>query len=248
MNFANFFLKSYLRGQFMKKLLLIICLVLALLITMAPQSQAYTITIDRINGYYSGNGGEFNVAPATLPGVSGYVASTLVNNRYGVLGFETFCLETTEYVTIPGTYDAEFNSKAILGQTVTGDPISVGTAWLYDQFARGVLSNYDYVAGAGRATSAGQLQATIWWLEQESGYNDPGNVFSNMVITYFGSSINAMVDATLGQYGVWVLNLKAIDTGARAQDQLVRVPEPGILILLGIAMSAVGLAARRFKI
>ena len=35
--------------------------------------------------------------------------------------------------------------------------------------------------------------------------------------------------------------------GKKAQSQLVQVPEPGILILLGIGLSSVGLLARRFK-
>jgi len=220
-----------------------VCLVLGLLIIVTPDVRAFTITIDRIVGYYSGNGGEFNIAPSDLPGVSGYVSSTLIDNRYHKLGFETFCLETGEFVTIPGTYNAVINSKAIMGNnSPNGDPISVGTAWLYDQFARGVLTGYNYTPGADRIASADLLQRTIWWLEGETGYSDPGGTFSTQV-----KLVPNYTENNDGYYPVAVLNLTVPGTETLAQDQLVRVPEPGILILLGIAMSAIGAASWRLR-
>ena len=55
-----------------------------------------------------------------------------------------------------------------------------------------------------------------------------------------------MADAAPYAYGVFVLNLYAQghagDQAYRNQDMLA-VPEPGILILLGLAMSAIGIAA-----
>jgi hypothetical protein len=232
----------------MKKLMLTICLVLGLVIMAAPQVQALTVTVSRIAGYYSGSGGEFNITPSSWVGITGYDASTLVGS-----GFESFCIETNEYISMGPTYTAFFNSKAIMGgNPPNGDPISIGTAWLYHEFQiQGdfdTLATYNYdTAGGARAASAGQLQAAIWWLEGEAGDPGAGNVFRNAVITKFLTAANAMSDNN-GAYPVAALNLYT-SSGSLAQDMLVcvPVPEPGILILLGIALSAVGLSSRRFK-
>lgn len=239
----------------MKKLMLTVCLVFGLVIMAAPEVPALTVTIDRISGYYSGNGGEFNIVPSSWVGIGGYDASTLAYNQYNQLGFETFCVETQEYVSIPGTYNAVFNDKAMMGQTASGDPISRGTAWLYHEFQiQGDFDNYatyNYTVGADRAASAAALQATIWWLEGEAG--DPGNLnqFRNAVITMFTDSATAMLDNSLlpVPYPVGVLNLYSDSAHTQlAQDQLYcAVPEPGILILLGIAMSAIGAASWRIR-
>ena len=200
---------------------------LALSIMVVPEIKADTLTVYQ-GAYSSGIGGEFNIVSATLG------------------NFPTFCIEFNEHFTPGNTYDYAVSSNAIWGGVgPAGDPLSVGTAWLYSQFRAGTLLGYDYSGNPGRIASAGALQNTIWWLEGEAGDPGAGNTFRNAVIAQFGGAANAKADAAPYAYGVYVLNLYAQGypgiEAYRKQDMLA-VPEPGILILLGLAMSAIGVA------
>lgn len=221
--------------------------VMVALLAFAGSGLATTITIDRVTGYYSGSGGEFNIAGLGTATNSLYAASALVNNKYGVQGFETFCLEMDEYVSIPGTYNAVINpnNQAYGGgvNTDTGDTISVGTAYLYYLFSQGTLTGYNYTAGSDRIASAAALQNTIWALEDE-GVSDPGH-FTFLLTTTFGDWANAKANYTSNIYGVGVLNLTTLSDGP-AQDQLVRTPEPSTILLLGLGL--IGLAGIKRKV
>jgi hypothetical protein len=215
---------------------------------------ATTITIDRVNGYYSGSGGEFNISQV-LGG--GYAASVLVNNNSGQLGFETFCIEDNEQVTIPGTYNAVRNpyGDAVGGGANFGasgpdggDPISIGTAYLYYNFAKGILAGYNYAPGAGRAASAADLQNAIWYLENEitlTGAQIAANAYLTLVSGTFGGLPAAEANAN-GAYGVGALNLFDA-AGNRAQDQLV-LPDGGYtVILLGMVLGGFGVFSRKLR-
>ena len=146
------------------------------------------------------------------------------------------------------------------GMFPAGSPITIGTAWLYSQFAAGTLIGsgplpYDYTYGSGRTTTAGDLQQAIWYLQGEEtslingGSGADGTVFYNAAVSALGGTIN---DAANGAYGVVALNLWVPNedgsNGAAAQDQLMVVPEPsavpnqariGLLILLPLGMNKV---------
>ncbi len=197
-------------------------------------------------GLRGGAGGELTVY--NLAGVGG-VGSTNVNNaNYDGKtrnvpdpfpagtpipnSFQTFCLEMTEeavtsdlnFFTI-GTYAAAGGGGAVNGR----DPISVGTAWLYSEFAKGTLSVPkmgaadpkfgDYFSGVApsRSNEADQLQRAIWWLEQEA----PGEEAKLAINPYFQAAVNyfrqvgdteaqararAMASSAEGYLGVYVLN------------------------------------------
>src|SRR5262245_45507974 len=87
---------------------------------------AAQVTIDGHPDYRAGNGGEFNVRAANALGATlvgnalsvspgyfiangttvGTADGTRMNTGFGgVNGFETFCLEYNEHITLPGTYD-----------------------------------------------------------------------------------------------------------------------------------------------
>ncbi|HYK23339.1 MAG TPA: VPDSG-CTERM sorting domain-containing protein [Candidatus Acidoferrum sp.] len=218
------------------KLLLIPILALVLTGFLVSNVSANTLILD-LGAYHSGIGGEFNAYSATLNPVSmGYSPLTMANVGHGV-GFETFCLEYNEEFVPGGTYNYAISQAAIHGGVPGGsDPLSLGTAWLYLNFAEGNLPGYDFTNAANRTNAAGMLQNTIWWLEGERADPGNGNSFRNLVITQFGSAANAMADNN-GFYGVAVLNLYYLD-GSDSQDQLVLVPDSGttsMLLSLGLA-------------
>lgn len=163
--------------------------------------------------------------------------------------FLSFCIETAEYITVPGNgYDANVSAGAIAGGTGGNpDPISKATAWLYSQFRAGTLSAA--TANAFQMNDAGgnALQAAIWWLEQEANGANNYLVTAAVAATGAGTAANAQTINANGAYGVWVLNLYNGPANGgppdyRNQDMLAMVPEPttvlaGALLLLPFAAS-----------
>jgi hypothetical protein len=225
----------------MRKLVFVIGILMLLMAT--PMVMADTVSVTRVSGYYSGDGGEFTLFPS-FPVPSDYVFG--ITSGIGGAGspnFQSFCLETREYVNVPGgPYEAVPNNGAVYGDgggSGSYDPLSVGTAWLYLQFQLGILSGYDYTP-PGRDTSADALQKAIWYLEGESGgFN---NSYVTLASNQFGSLAGAQADNFQnGQRQIPVMVLNLWDpgyvgvSGHQHQDQLVSasVPEPATMLLFG---------------
>lgn len=209
----------------------------------APSVLGVQVGIDRVTGYYAGNGGEF-----TITGLStwDYAPVARATGFYGE-GFQSFCMELDESLSIPNLYTATINDRTIAGgaENTGPDPVSLGTAYLYSQFAQGVLSGYNYTVP--RSTSAGQLQQAIWALENEIAWiTDGSNPFINSVLTEFGTETGAKADAN-GAYNVYVLNITS-GNGLR-QDQLwYHVPDGGsTLALLGFGLLGVSAYGRKSR-
>ncbi len=167
--------------------------------------------------------------------------------------FATFCLERNENIGFSSTYNYVLNTAAVAGGIAGGNPdtLSFGTAYLYDLFATGSLTGYDY-AGPNHKTHAGLLQEAFWVLENELVGPQGANMFLDLVtdpIGPFGSLANAQADYDPTQSQVRVLNLFSRTTGAHRQDLLVlvsRVPDAGMTVsLLGLGLMGIAALRRR---
>jgi hypothetical protein len=236
----------------MKKILLTVLVATAV---ATFQAGAVVVTVDQVDGYHR-NDGEFNISPTVGLG-SGYGAADLYNNNSGALGFGTFCIDRNVYINVPGQYNATVIPSGI--NPHNGDQISLGTAWLFLQFAGGTLAGYNYTPGNSigeRANSAYQLQLAIWILEGQYPLASiiPGSdPFLNAAIAAFGGTLVGAEADNNGKYDVGVLGLETLDangrpSGAQAQPMLTLLPDGGsVLILLGMGLSGLAVFARRFR-
>lgn len=200
---------------------------LSLVFLCCSFATANQLILTRVQGTYSGGGGEFNLTPTDLNFVGGVPALNDVS-------LQTFCMEFDEHVTAgTGVYDYVVNTGAVEGGVGGFDPLDPLTAWMYDSFVQGTLIGYDY--GAGREASAAALQNAIWYVEGETPSLTSGQAFYDQ----------AVVADPQGIGKVRVLNL--YKDGERAQDQVFEVPEPNYLVmfLTGVFFAAMILLCTR---
>ncbi len=231
----------------------------AVLLQAGPVGTTGSFKYKRYDAYSNGSGGEFTLFDVTNLDLSGYVAGVTSGIEGKSSSFQTFCLERTENAA-----NSHFvvGTEVVRGSTGSSDALSLGTSWLYSQFAQGSLSSYLYndFSGNSRDDSAELLQLAIWALEGEDvgSTNLTTNVFYQAAISNFGSLAAATSDATVGAYGVYVLNnfdsasnlSKFVNSGddskGRKQDFVYfAVPEGGATaMLLGLAFGAAALVRR----
>ena len=209
--------------------------VLALLLGAFAGSSAYALPIVTVTWAtnHSASGGEFILTTTDL----------------GV--FNSFCIEENEYVSINGKYFYDTSDKAQLGGLNTvggpyGDPISIGTAWLYSQFRAGTLSGYSSSSPDDQTS----LQNAFWMLENEISALDPTNPWLILANAAIAGDLAALRGDANGAYGVFAVNLwtNADGTGP-AQSMLgLTVPDGGLtLTLLGLGLGGLALLRRKLS-
>jgi hypothetical protein len=239
----------------MDRLIKSLLIVVALCAAAAPALADYyggQVYYDRFGGYYSGNGGEFTLRSDGGPGLllsnSAYAAVARGVGGYAE-SFQTFCVETGEYVAEPMNITVSTTavaggpgSHAVYGGTPLGDDLDARTAYLYTKFAQGTLAGYNYTAGVGRVASADALQQAIWYIEGEGGSNNAFVALANDATTG-GGSTDEWVGKGIGD--VRVLNMYTLG-GGLAQDQLYLIPAPAAVVLGLMGFGLVGWVKRRF--
>jgi hypothetical protein len=183
--------------------------------------------------------------------------------------FLTFCLEqetgvaangTTYYYTIS---DSAFNGGPDSHNAGSGDPISKGTAYLFQQFVFGTLVDSDGVGNYNdhRDFNAGMLQAAFWYLEDEdladdafwtnplSAYNLSNNYYIQLVAGIYGISMfDAAYDNNVKAINLWSsYNPQTRTYSGDVQSQLIYVPDSGMTALL-LGLGLLSLAAVRRKL
>jgi hypothetical protein len=182
------------------------------------------------------------------PGNTGGGEFKLTVNGNPANWFITFCLQKTEYMN----FSSNFVVGSITDHTLTDptgpfptgtggnaageDKISAETAWLYTQFRNGTLTGYNYSGGSAESATADVLQHAIWGLESEEAL-DTHNAFVTLAMQQHLNPLD------IGN--VRVLNLFTT-AGGEAQDQLVLVPEPSTLALMGVGAAVTTFRRRRF--
>ncbi len=239
-----------------------------------PTLQA-AMTVRPLADYYGGDsyssihsggigGGEFRASEvsADLLAVTGNLAKYSPETRGQINGkwyFQTFCIETTEHFTPGQTYNVTLSGQALYNGDSENqsanygpDPISIGTAFLYSQFAAGLLPSavYDYDYGPDRSAAAKILQQAFWALEDEGSYTMPTTIanFLSANSSIVGANLTAWrSDAGANNFGVRVMNM---GLPGEVQDHLIVVPEPstiicGALLLLPFGVSSIRLLRKR---
>ena len=188
----------------------------------------------RINGAdsYGNVGGEFNLTHTNL----GFTPAGLSGSN----PFETFCIEKTESIAFGFDYYACLNTEAVHGGAGGGDPdpLDSRTAYLYERFITGALAGYVYGVGDGgiaRGQAADDLQAVMWYIEEEEPISwIPGD--GSRRDQFYQDAVN---NSGLGIGNVRILNLYEDAAGTiAAQDQLVLIPEPATMALLALGLVA----------
>jgi hypothetical protein len=201
-------------------------------------------TIQVQKGLYQADfGGEFKVTVTGSDNPQLPVGTTM----------QTFCLEYNEHIGFNRTYYVDINTKTLRGGVGGGpeDPLDPATAWLYNQFADGVLVKYDFAnSGVGRKQTARSLQKAIWYLEEEISFGHLDTLAREYVDLAQASDWKK--NNTFGNVRVlnlWKnINSDGVGTGY-AQDQLCRlptVPAPGAVLLGSLGAVMVGGLRKRY--
>jgi ABC-type amino acid transport substrate-binding protein len=155
------------------------------------------------------NGGEYVITSAADPGI-------------GIFG--SFCLERNEFLALGRTYTVGGLSNATNQGLPNADPLDARTAFLYQNYYHGTLSNFNTSDLVLHRADVDALQKAIWHIEGEIG-----NSLSGKAAAWVAEA-QAAIDQGLwsGLGDVRVVNLNYTDNGRGilVQDILTVVNGP----------------------
>ncbi|MCP4608329.1 MAG: hypothetical protein GY845_06410 [Planctomycetes bacterium] len=165
--------------------------------------------------------------------------------------FRTFCIETNRYIGNNQNYYVTIDTMAWIGGSGGGnpDPLSAETAYLYSLWLDGTDGVNNILHND---TTADAMQRAIWYSEGETlgsnaGLSGTYLSWANDAVTVGGSN-----DSWYNKWGntigdIRVMNLWTnVNHTGDAQDQLVRVPLPGAVLLGVLGLCIAGVKLRKF--
>ena len=151
------------------------------------------------------------------------------------MDFLTFCVESQEYVTIPGTYYGSIDDQVWYssGSSSTFAPVATETAKLYSYY----LDNEALLTNA----QEGQIQLAIWDYQNQPGWD--GTQGAN---PYYTAAPGYTQTHPVMALNLWT-NSGGYDYNYKAQSMLVPTPIPAAAWLLGSGLLGLAAIRRRRK-
>jgi hypothetical protein len=224
---------------------------LALVAVISIQANQVT-TAPGFGPYVLGDGGEFTVTPdAGLAGILGGYSNGVTRSVPGFPGsFQTFCAERNEYLTPGTTYDVTLNNVTVF----SAKPLTIGAAYLYQQFATGQLLDYNFSDSplGSRAGTTGfhgdafELQRALSYFMGEYSF-DQYNIYMNGQVPVPANPFGVYTGTQVSLMNLWAPG-QPHDPAHAFQDLFVltSVPEPSTFALAGLGAAAL-LALHRRK-
>ena len=225
--------------------------------------------VSQFNGLNSGRGyiftytsvsneGQMKAVGSSIPSITAYTSNTSAANY-----FNSYCVEKDRTITSGAQYSAQLNYSGNSTKNSTGNALTLGAAYLYQQYAAGTLTGFNY---ANRATSATALQEAMHILTTQPYAAWGSNTFLNQLLaqnsqTYWLQTYDpGKRYDEIGDYSVFVMQVKSITGTGDYQDFVYvakvdsppnsDVPEPATMLLWltgGLSALGYGYAKKRRK-
>lgn len=197
------------------------------------------------------------------PGGPGGIFEVYLDSDRSTKLFDTFCVEVTEFVSLPGTYTANFSNVTNAGGRTLRDEV----AWLYIEYSKGAGSAVHTLFNSyaqSMAVSANSLQRAIWEFMYEGMVSPPSIPATSPA--YHADLRTDLKSAASTAIGLgwenletnpdgWVQIMNLTRNGNKHQDQLILfppdpddsgvVPEPSTLVVWTLLVGCAGVVLSR---